>query len=161
MRYNRTSLSVHLFLLMLLPKPLTVLLLVLLCPLSAMAVWEEIDQFEDGMRIYVQRESLRREGEVSYLDHLVRWPEPQTGEGHAPYRSTRVHVAYHCREKLERYLSSRAYAGLAGDGTVIMEDAEEAQLWYRVSDDSMEGRLWRIACAGGPAASGVPVQAKP
>ena len=113
----------------------------------AHATWEEIEQFEDGMRVYVLRESLQRDGEISYLDHLVRWPEPQTGDDHAPYRSTRVHTAYHCEQKLERYVSSRSFAGVMGDGSVVLEDTEEAQVWFRVSDSAMEGKLWRLACA--------------
>ena len=114
----------------------------------ALAAWEEIERFEDGMRVYVRRDSLQLDGEVGVLEHLVRWPEPQTGEDHPPYRSTVVRAAYHCTQKLERYLGSRAVAGVLGDGDVILEDREEAQVWYRVSDDAMEGKLWRIACPG-------------
>ena len=116
----------------------------------AHAAWEEIEQFEDGMRVYVLRESLRRDGDISYLDHLVRWPEPQTGDDHAPYRSTRVTTAYHCEQKLERYVASRSFAGVMGDGSVVLQDTEEAQVWFRVSDNSMEGKLWRLACVPAP-----------
>ena len=35
----------------------------------AHAAWEEIEQFEDGMRVYVLRESLRRDGDISYHEN--------------------------------------------------------------------------------------------
>ena len=66
-----------------------------------------------------------------------------------------VRAAYHCAEKLERYLGSRSLAGVLGDGDIVLKDSDEVAVWYRVSDDSMEGKLWRIACRepGAPPAS--------
>ena len=125
---------------------------------SAHAAWEEIERFEDGMRVYVDRQSLERAGEVSYLRHLVRWAEPQSGDDHPPYRSTIVRAAYHCTQKLERYLGSLSFAGTFGDGSVLLEDRDEAELWYRVSDESMEGKLWRIVCPGFPRAPESPAE---
>ena len=42
----------------------------------AQAEWREIERFEDGMRVYVDQSSVRREGETALLSHLVRWAEP-------------------------------------------------------------------------------------
>ena len=140
-------------------------LLFAVCAVSAaapaFAAWEEIERFDDGMRVYVRRDSLQREGDIGVLEHLVRWPEAQTGDDHPPYRSTVVRAAYHCAEKLERYLGSRSHAGVLGDGDIVLKDSDEVAVWYRVSDDSMEGKLWRIACRepGAPPAS--PAAGKP
>ena len=120
-------------------------------PGPAQAAWEEVVRFEDGLRIYVDRGSLKREGEIGYGEHLVRWVEPQTGDDHLPYRSTVVRSAYHCEQKLERYLGSASFSGPLGDGARVLEDKDASELWYRVSDDSMEGKLWRIACMVQPA----------
>lgn len=127
-------------------KRLQAVLLGVFLSAPAWAGWEEIERFDDGLRIYVDRHALRRDGEVGYAAHLVRWSEPQTGDDHPPYRSTVVRSAYHCEQKLERYLGSVSYAGAFGDGAKVLEDSDEAVLWYRVSDDSMEGKLWRLVC---------------
>ena len=51
-------------------------LLFAVCAVSAaapaFAAWEEIERFDDGMRVYVRRDSLQREGDIGVLEHLVR-----------------------------------------------------------------------------------------
>ena len=96
-------------------RPLLFAVCAVSAAVPAFAAWEEIERFDDGMRVYVRRDSLQREGDIGVLEHLVRWPEPQTGDDHPPYRSTVVRAAYHCAEKLERYLGSRSHAGVLGD----------------------------------------------
>ncbi len=57
---------------------------------AALAEWVEIEKFEDGIRVFVERSSVRRSGDKAQLEHLVRWSEPQRDEGLPPYLSTTV-----------------------------------------------------------------------
>jgi len=113
---------------------------------AALAEWVEIEKFEDGIRVFVERSSLRRSGDTAQLEHLVRWSEPQRDEGLPPYLSTTVRTVYDCIVKREKYLSSTSYAGAMGNGAEVVADDNEAQGWYSISESSMEDKLWKIAC---------------
>ena len=113
---------------------------------AAFAEWVEIEKFEDGIRVFVERSSVRRNGDKAQLEHLVRWSEPQRDEGLPPYLSTSVRTAYDCISKREKYLSSTSYAGAMGNGAEVVADDNEAQGWYSISESSMEDKLWKIAC---------------
>ena len=123
-------------------------LVVALLTLSGMAQaeWLEIEKFEDGMRIYVDRTTAQRDGDLAEVLHLVRWAEAQTGEEHPPYLSTVVRTTYHCVDKLEKYQSSVSYAGAMGNGAKVTADDNEAEVWYSISEGSMEEKLWKLAC---------------
>lgn len=113
---------------------------------AALAEWVEIEKFEDGIRVFVERSSVRRSGDTAKLEHLVRWSEPQRDEGLPAYLSTTVRTAYDCIGKREKYLSSTSYAGSMGNGAKVVADDNEAQGWYSISESSMEDKLWKIAC---------------
>lgn len=115
--------------------------------LPARAEWQEIEKFEDGMRVYVDRATARRDGETAQVVHLVRWAEPQEENGQAAYRSTVVRTVYDCRNKRERYLSSLSFSGPMGDGIKVAADGQEVEHWYSISDASMEEKLWKVACS--------------
>ena len=120
--------------------------LVLIVPV-ARAEWQEIERFDDGMRVYVDRKSAVRDGDTAQVRHLVRWAEPQEEEGQAAYRSTVVRTVYDCHNKRERYLSSVSFSGSMGDGIKVAADGQEVDRWYSISDASMEEKLWQVACA--------------
>lgn len=129
-------------------KPLRLLAvpaLLILCS-GAHADWAEVERFEDNTRIYVDRTSARRDGDLAEVLHLVRWGEPQIDPGQPPYLSTVVRTAYDCANKREKYLASTSYAGAMGDGAKVVSDDDEAEKWYTISDGSMEEKLWKLAC---------------
>ena len=113
---------------------------------AALAEWVEIERFEDGIRVFVERSTVRRSGDTAQLEHLVRWSEPQRDEGLPAYLSTIVRTAYDCIGKREKYLSSTSYAGSMGNGAEVVADDNEVQGWYSISESSMEDTHWKIAC---------------
>lgn len=113
---------------------------------AANAEWTEIDRFEDNTRIYVDRTTAQRDGDIGLVQHLVRWGEPQSDAGLTPYLSTIVRTAYDCAKKHEKYLASTSFAGAMGDGERIIADEDEAPNWASISAGSMEEKLWMIAC---------------
>lgn len=113
---------------------------------AACAEWQQIEVFEDGMRVFVDKGSVRRDGDTAQVVHLVRWAEPQEEAGQPAYRSTLVRTAYDCVGKREKYLSSVSYAGAMGNGVKVAADGREAEAWYSISEGSMEESLWKIAC---------------
>ena len=113
---------------------------------AASAEWTEITRFEDGMRVYVDRGSARRNGDTAEVMHLVRWGEPQRDEGLPAYRSTVVRTLYDCRGRRERYLESTSFAGPMGDGDAVLADENAVEGWYSISEASMEDKLWTVAC---------------
>lgn len=120
--------------------------LMLMASPLAHAQWTEIHTFEDGMRVYVDSASARRDGDTGQLKHLVRWAEPQSDEGVPPYRSTLVRTEYDCAGKREKYLGSVSYSGPMADGPKVLADDNAAETWYSISDGSMEEKLWKTAC---------------
>ena len=110
------------------------------------ADWVEIAQFDDGMRVYVDPGSARREGDLAEVRHLVNWGEPQEEPGQAAYRSTIVQTRYDCRDKREKYLASVSYVEPMGRGIKVAADGREGEGWYSISVGSMEEKLWEIAC---------------
>lgn len=116
---------------------------------AAQAEWTEIGRFEDGMRVYADRASIRRAGDGGHAEllHLVRWAEPQQDEGLPPYRSTVVRTLYDCQDKHERYLESTSFSGPLGDGDAVVADENAVDGWYSISPASLEDKLWTIACA--------------
>ncbi len=118
----------------------------LLLHLPAAAEWREIEKFEDGIRIYADPAQARREGDIAWLAHLVRWAEPQEDPGQPTYRSTLVRTHYDCVNKREKYLSSLSFSGPMGDGFRVGADGREAERWEPVSEGAMEEKLWKIAC---------------
>ena len=113
---------------------------------AATAEWIEIARFDDGMRVYADRASARRQDNTAELMHLVRWGEPQQDEGLPAYRSTVVRTLYDCQDKHERYLESTSFAGPMGDGDAVLADENAVVGWYSISEASMEDKLWTIAC---------------
>ena len=116
----------------------------------ARAEWQEIARFEDNTRIYVDRKTVQRDGTIAQALHLVRWGEPQADPGLPPYLSTVVRTAYDCTGKKERYLASTSYAGNLGNGATVVADEDEAEGWSSISEDSMEEKIWRVACGMAP-----------
>lgn len=112
-----------------------------------LAEWFEIQKFDDGMRVFVDRASARRSGDTARVTHLVRWGEPQLEPGSPPYLSTVVQTAYDCIAKREKYLASTSYTGAMGNGAIVIADEDEVNGWYSISESSMEDKLWKIACA--------------
>ncbi len=117
----------------------------------AFGAWTEIEQFEDGTRVFADKASARRLGDTAQLTHLVRWAEPQVEAGlppaSPPYRSTIVRGTYDCLGQRERYLASASYTGAMGDGVKVLDEDQEASVWMTISAASMEEKLWAIACA--------------
>ncbi|MFZ4536649.1 surface-adhesin E family protein [Propionivibrio sp.] len=114
---------------------------------GASAEWVEIQKFEDGMRVFVDKATVSRNGDTAKVLHLVRWAEPQVEEGLPPYLSTIVSTSYDCIGKREKYLASTSYAGTMGNGAEVLSDEDEVEGWYSISVASMEEKLWKIACA--------------
>ena len=113
---------------------------------SALAEWVEIEKFDDGMRVFVDKATARRFGDTAQVLHLVRWGEPQVEAGSPNYLSTIVRTSYDCVGKREKYLASSSYAGPMGNGAKVISDEDEVDNWYTISDSSLEDKLWKIAC---------------
>ena len=128
---------------------MTALALVMLSAV-AHAEWQEIARFEDNTRIYVDRKTVQRDGTIAQALHLVRWGEPQADPGLPPYLSTVVRTVYDCTGKKERYLASTSYTGNLGNGATVVADEDEAEGWSSISEDSMEEKIWRVACGMAP-----------
>lgn len=121
-------------------------LLLALASARALAEWTEIQKFDDGMRVYVDRATVRRTGDTAQLLHLVRWGEPQLEPGSPNYLSTIVRSAYDCIGKREKYLASTSYTGTMGNGNKVISDEDEVENWYSISEASLEDKLWQVAC---------------
>ena len=113
---------------------------------NAQAEWVEIEKFDDGMRVFVDKATARRSGDTAQVLHLVRWGEPQVEPGSPNYLSTIVRTSYDCIGKREKYLASTSYTGSMGNGSKVISDEDEVENWYSISESSLEDKLWKVAC---------------
>ena len=113
---------------------------------AALAEWVEIEKFDDGMRVFVDKTTARRSGDTAQVLHLVRWSEPQVEPGYPNYQSTIVRTTYDCVGKREKYMASMSFTGTMGTGSKVISDEDKVDHWYSISESSLEDKLWKIAC---------------
>ena len=135
-----------------LPLPLTYLLsfcllitFLLLNPGPLYAEWELVSGDDSSkLTVYVDRETIRRQGNLVKMWQLYDYKTVQTVAGDS-LLSFQRHNEYNCAEPRSRMLAYTWFSSNMGRGRVVYKTAEEQQ-WERIKPGSIDQTLWKVAC---------------
>ena len=95
---------------------------------------------EAGMTVYVDPDTLRRNGDLVKMWHLS---DRKTMEG---YGSIKTQREYDCAAARHRLLAASIYSEHMGQGKLLDDNVKEGQ-WVPVTPDSSGRSLWKFACS--------------
>jgi hypothetical protein len=119
--------------------------LLLLNPGSVQAEWELVSGDDSAkLTVYVDRETIRRQGNLVKMWQLYDYKTVQTVAGDS-LLSIQRHNEYNCTEPRTRMLAYTWFSSNMGRGRVVYKTTEEQQ-WERIIPRSIDQALWKVAC---------------
>ncbi|OQW35251.1 MAG: hypothetical protein A4E19_16920 [Nitrospira sp. SG-bin1] len=112
-------------------------------PVPLFAEWLLVDR-NDKAKIYVDPESIRRNGEVVsvwVLDDL----KTAQNRGLSTFLSTRAQEEHDCSQKRFRLVAIERFAGNMGTGNSIYKKSGESH-WAPIPRESMAQSVWKYVC---------------
>ena len=110
------------------------------------AAWELVSgDDEAGLTVYVDRDTIRRKGNLVKMWQLYDYKTVQAVAGDS-LLSIQRHNEYDCTEERTRMLAYRWFSSNMGKGRVVYKTAEE-QPWAPVVPRSIDQTLWKVACS--------------
>ena len=122
--------------------------LLFLSAVPAYAEWVPVEKNNESagrLTVYVDPNTIRREGNLVTLWQLIDFKTMQGGRSPSRFSSTKTQKQFDCAEARTRLLRATDFWGHMGTG----EPAEayiEKDNWIRVEPDSMNQALWEVAC---------------
>jgi hypothetical protein len=112
----------------------------------AYAEWVPVVSSESagGYTVYVDPETLRREGDGVEMWELYDYKTRGTAEGFS-FLSFKKRNEYSCEEERLRTLAVMHYSGNMGSGMVVSSNSDIGK-WKRVPPGSVGEALWKFAC---------------
>ena len=123
---------------------LTIILIVLSAGRTASAEWVENGRSGDGITFYVDRTTIRYNGNIVTRWELWDYQIIQTVKGHS-YLSAKVKREYDCTGKTTRTLGVTYMSGNMGAGTAVGRSSQE-NTWQPVEPGSFGEKRWVVAC---------------
>ena len=122
--------------------------LLFLSTVPAYAEWVAVekDYLLPGLRtVYVDPDTIRREGNLVALWQLIDFKTMQGGRSPCRFLSTKTHKEFDCAGKRLRLLaftdfSRRMGTGIASNGYIDKDN------WLPVEPESINNALWEVAC---------------
>lgn len=127
--------------------PLAALLFLNSVPASAEWVVVEKDYLLPGLQtVYVDRDSIRREGDLVTMRQLIdfKWMQGST-RGPTRFMSTETHKQFDCVEQRVRLLTFTEFSGRMATG-VPANGYIDKDNWIPVESESVNQALWEVAC---------------
>ena len=122
---------------------LTILLLLSSGP--TYAEWVAISAIDEaGVTIYIDPDTIRRQGSRATISELIDYQNVQTVAGNS-YMSIRLQREYDCSGSLHRTLAQTKLSGNMGTGEATLTDSDKHK-WETADPGSLARRLWKIAC---------------
>ena len=123
-------------------------LLITLLVLSSGPVYAKWVSFEksdeEGMTVYVDKDIIRRKGDLVKMWHLFNFNTVQT-EGGLSFLSITVQTEWDCAEERHRPLAFIRYSGLMGSGKMV-NTVSLANIWEPVAPDTLGQCMFKVAC---------------
>ena len=129
--------------------------LLVLSSVPAYAEWVAVEKpyLSPGLQtVYVDPDSIRREGNLVTMWQLIdfKWMQGNQGMGplgFGPHRffSTKTHKQFDCAEKRLRLLAFMEFSGRMGTGIPAKGYVDNSN-WIRVEPESINHALWEVAC---------------
>jgi hypothetical protein len=119
--------------------------LLVLSRVPAYAEWELVSgDDEAGLTVYVDRDTIRRKGNLVKMWQLYDYKTVQTVAGDSLLSIQRQNE-YDCTEERTRMLAYTWFSSNMGKGRVVYRAADEQQ-WEPVVPRSIDRSLWKVAC---------------
>ena len=122
--------------------------LLVLSGAPAYAEWVEVEQdyLSPGLgMIYVEPDSIQREGNLVTVWELIDFRTMQGGRSPTRFLSTKTQKQIDCAKKRFRLLAFTAFTD--GMGTGIPDDGYvDKQVWLPVEAESSTQALWEVVC---------------
>jgi len=118
--------------------------LLVLSTAPAYAEWVKIGESQGGSTVYVDPDTVRRNGELVKMWYLTNYSAIH-GRGDNSYLSTKIQAEYDCTEERFRILAVTQFSGNMGSGESVHTESDEGN-WEPVSPKSTAQALWKYAC---------------
>ena len=115
---------------------------------SVYAEWVAVekDYLLPGLQtVYVDPETIRREGSLVTMWQLIDFKTMQGGRSPTRFSSTKTQKQFHCAEARTRLLRVTDFWGIMGTGEPAEAYVENGN-WIPVEPESMNQALWEVAC---------------
>lgn len=129
-------------------KQICVLIFLILNATGAHAQLDSVARSTDGNDIYyVERSSIRREGNVLKLWMFSDKREPEVATNRRIYFSTKAYTFFNCRNSTYRFDALIGYSKNMWQGDVVINDQKNPDpTWYQVVPGSSLAVIFRYAC---------------
>lgn len=126
-------------------KAIAIALMALVVNNAALAEWIAVDHPENGVTLYADKSSIRKDGMTTTMLWLQDRKEPMRLSPRRSFLSLLVQTEFDCKKAKSRRRSISAYEKNMGGG-LLMVSVNEQQLWESVNADTRFERLSRVAC---------------
>jgi hypothetical protein len=124
---------------------LVLIILLMLSSGPTHAEWVAISAIDEaGVTIYIDPDTIRRQGSRATISELIDYQDVQTVAG-ISYMSIRLQREYDCAGNLHRTLVQTKLSGNMGTGEVTLTDSDKHK-WEAADPGSLARRLWKVAC---------------
>lgn len=97
--------------------------------------------------VYVDYDTIRREGDLMTLSALIDWKWMQGNRSPTRFYSTKITKQFDCVEKLARTLAATDFYGHMGTGQVIGGGGHTSEsYWISIEPGTLNEGLWETAC---------------
>lgn len=100
---------------------------------------------ETGLQVYIDPDSIRRNGDLAKMWQLLDYKTVQTVAGDSLLSMKRF-SEYDCIAERTRMLGYTWFSGNMGSGKVVFS-TPEVQQWEPIGSRSINRTLWRFACS--------------
>ena len=126
-------------------KRLLMGLMLLVTAGAAMGEWTFAANSEKVV-LYVDRATIRRNGNLVKMWDLADLKTVQTGPGGESFLSLKTQEEYDCKEERSRQLAFTWFSGQLGGGKVVYSNDNVKDEWSPISPRSTRQTQWKIAC---------------
>lgn len=124
-------------------KQLLLGLMLLVPATAASAEWTRVE-YNDNYILYVDRATIRRNGNLVKMWSLVDYKTVKTVVGQSNL-SYKAQEEYDCKEEKSRTLAITWFTGQMGRGTVNHTDNRTGE-WSPIAPESNGEVMWKITC---------------
>lgn len=126
-------------------KKIVFILLSVLISSSALAEWTWVGGGGDGSDIYMDLESVRRDGEKVKLWTMQNF-KPSSGKIKPKYLSNKSYWEFDCKQELARIPGITIYSGKKGSGSIVESDYNVNKAWLPVPPGTIGQMIFDAGC---------------
>ena len=130
-------------------KRLLLGLMLLVTATAASAEWTIAGETRGGTDDYIQyvdRATIRRNGDLVKMWGLTDFKTVQKAAGGESYLSGKTQWEFDCKDEKVRSLAFTWFGGQMGSGKVVYADGDVRGKWQPIEPGSVGETQWKIAC---------------